>query len=100
VNTLDELRPRQREAVLLLWNGLSPKQVAASMRISPSTVWVYMTEVGSLLGGQCSPLQRIMLWQTELLRIDPRFLQLSASPVGPTLTVHGTPEPTPGDGMR
>ena len=95
--TPDELRPRQREAVLLLWNGLAPKQVASVMRISPLTLKTYVCEVGRRLGGTCSPLQRIMLWQSELLRANPTYFALSAPSAAPTLTAHApTTEPSEG----
>jgi len=70
------------------------------MRISPYTVKHYVSEVGARLGGTCGPLQRIMLWQAELLRADPTFLQLPAPSAAPTLTVHAPIEPPSGDAMR
>ena len=98
--TLLDLPPRHREAVLYLWTGHSPKQVAAAMRITLGTVQKYISDVGVRLGGTCSPLQRIMLWQTEVLRATPGFLQLSPPAPLPTLPAHAPLAPTPGDGMR
>lgn len=101
--TVEDLRPRQREAVLLLWNGLSPKQASAAMHISLRTLQVYLYEVAERLDGTCSPMQRIMLWQAELLRaginpLRPSICELQRPAAEPSLPAHA-PAPTPGDGL-
>jgi hypothetical protein len=100
--TLEDLRPRQRETVILLWNGLSPKQVAAAMHIARDTVDTYLGEVAQRLGGTCGPIQRIMLWQAELLRaginpLNPSFSELNRPGAEPSLTVDAHAEPRPGE---
>jgi hypothetical protein len=89
--TLMDLLPRQREAILYLWTGHSPKQVAAAMRISPVTVKCYISEVARRLPGACGNVQKIMLWQTRVLcpeRGDPTFSQLQRLLTDPTLPAH------------
>lgn len=83
-----DLPARQRETVLYLWTGHSPKQVAAAMRISPKTVKHYIGQVAGRLPERCGNIQKIMLWQLRVLcpeRADPTFSQLLAHLAPPTL---------------
>ncbi len=63
--TPDDLLPHQRRIVLYLWAGLTPKRIAGVCGIALGTVRQVMCDVGKLLPGNTSPLQKILLWKAD-----------------------------------
>lgn len=69
---MPDLTPRQREVAQLAYEGLSTKQIAREMGITPKTVKCYYAQIGGRLDGRGRAHVKAIRWWAEQLMANTR----------------------------